>query len=248
MTWASRRKSLYLGVSLTIILFIALGVTYAFFSRLPSCTDGLRNGDEQGIDCGGVCEKLCRGEARAPTVLWSRAFEVAPGLYSAAAYLENPNAGAYARNARYVFKLFDDNNVLIAERESAIDLPTQRIISIVETNIGTGSRIPVRTFFEFIRDISWEKAPTAPQVRVTGTIFDERSRRLEASVVNEDMIDVTDINASAVLFDAEGTARAASKSKIARLRKGRTEQIVFTWPTVFPDIVRSEIILLIPKQ
>lgn len=33
----------------------------------PSCTDGRQNGNEQGVDCGGVCPKVCLGAACIPT-------------------------------------------------------------------------------------------------------------------------------------------------------------------------------------
>jgi hypothetical protein len=33
----------------------------------PTCTDGQQNGNEQGIDCGGICPKVCLGAACIPT-------------------------------------------------------------------------------------------------------------------------------------------------------------------------------------
>jgi hypothetical protein len=32
----------------------------------PSCTDGQQNGNESGVDCGGVCPKVCLGDACIP--------------------------------------------------------------------------------------------------------------------------------------------------------------------------------------
>ena len=244
MSWAGRRKGLYIGASLTILLTIAAIIGYAWLSRPATCTDGVRNGSEQAVDCGGACTRVCEGDAQAPAVLWSRAFELAPGVYTAAAYVENRNGGMYARNVRYVFRLFDDRNVLIAERSGMATLAPTRFIPIVEANIATGNRAPARAFFELSSAPMWERGE-APKVEIVGQVFDENARRVALTVRNASMRDIDGMPVAAVLFDASGTAQAASVSVVPRLKKGADEPIVFTWPSAFAaPIVEAHVIAL----
>lgn len=244
MSWAGRRKGLYIGTSLIVLLALAGAVGYAWFSRPATCADGARNGNEQGVDCGGACARVCEGDALAPVVLWSRAFELAPGVYTAAAYIENRNGSMFARNVRYVFRLFDDRNVLIAERSGMATLAPTRFIPIIEANIATGNRAPARAFFELSSAPMWERGE-APDVEIVGQVFDENARRVALTVRNASLRDVEGMPVAAVLFDASGTAQAASVSVVPRLKKGAQEAVVFTWPSAFAaPIVEAQVIAL----
>ena len=62
-----------------------------FFHKTPTCFDGVKNQNEKGLDCGGVCTRICSGDISTPIVMWQRVFQVTPGVYSAVAYIQNPN-------------------------------------------------------------------------------------------------------------------------------------------------------------
>ena len=57
-SWSSERKSVYALIMLVIVLALIGVPSYFLFYTPPSCTDGVKNGTEQGIDCGGSCTKL----------------------------------------------------------------------------------------------------------------------------------------------------------------------------------------------
>lgn len=234
MSWASRRKGLYIGTASLIFLIIAGGVGYLIFSKQPTCGDQIQNGTETGIDCGGSCSRICKEDVHVPVVLWNRSFEVAPGIYTAAAYIQNNNAGAYVPHAPYVFKLFNSENVLIAERQGVASISLGDKTIIVESNIATGNRIPARTFFEFKDEtLVWEKG-TLPQIELSAPESDFANRRVSVVVRNNSAKEVRDLPVSVVLLDSSGTALAASESIIARLIRGSAETVTFTWPLNFP--------------
>lgn len=244
MSWAGRRKTLYTGTSFLVIVVLALGVSYAWFSRPASCLDGKQNGDEQAVDCGGSCARVCQGDAQAPVVLWTRSFEIAPGVYNVAAYVENRNGAVYARNVRYVFRLFDERNVLIAERTGLATLAPTRFVPIVETSIATGNRTPTRAFFEFQDAPLWERG-TAPSIEYTKQQLDETARKLSVVIRNASPRDLTNVPVAAILYDHNGTAQAASVSLIPRIAKGQSEQAIFTWPMPFAvPIVEAQVLAL----
>lgn len=242
MTWAARRKALYITVAGLFVAVIGGSIAYGVLSKEPTCEDGVQNGEERGVDCGGACALICREDTREPVVLWARSFAVAPGLYTAAAYIHNGNPGAKAPSARYVFKLFDEKNILIAERRGEVTIAAQETVPVIETNIATGNRIPIRTFFEFAGDISWEREERVLKLRVVDERLSEEEKRFEARVLNDARDAVGNLIVPVVLFDEDGNAHAASKSILESIAGGGSDRIVFTWPSVLASTTRTEVI------
>lgn len=247
LTWSQRRKTLYTTV-LAVMGVVALVMLYQlFFSQTPTCFDGVQNGDEHGIDCGGSCALLCRNESQPPKVLWSRAFLTAPGTYTAAAYVENDNPGAGARRVGYAFQLFDADNKLIIEHDGVVDLPPVQTIAVIETNIPIPNRTPVRTLFSFAQEPVWYAIPKTqvPALKLSDQSLADDASRLSATLTNNTFGDVRAVTVAAVLFDATGTARAASRSVLSVAAKS-SSPVVFTFPGGVPGIVRAEITILPP--
>src|SRR3990167_18523 len=109
------------------------GATAAARARLCA-----RGGGGGGRGCWGAVGG--GGGARAPIIVWARAFESAPQTYTAAAYIQNNNPGAGARQVSYSFQLFDADNALVVERGGTVDLPPVPTIPIIETGINVGYR------------------------------------------------------------------------------------------------------------
>jgi hypothetical protein len=242
MSWASRRKGLYIGTSSLIVALIIGGIGYLIFSHTPTCSDNIQNGTETGVDCGGACTRICKEDARTPTVLWARTFMVVPGTYTAAASFENLNKSAYVRVAHYTFQLRDSNNDVIAEREGVTAIPPGRVTVAVEANISTGNRVPVKVFFKFKGDmLVWERGD-APNVQVTPDPLDVTARRETVRVANASGREIDKLPVTVVLYDVNDTAIAASKSIIDRLQKDETETVDFTWPSAFTAVpVRAQV-------
>ena len=245
MSWAGRRKGLYIGTMSAIFLAVFAFVLYTVFSHPTSCFNGTKDGTELDIDCGGACSRMCMQEVRSPIVLWSRFLPVAPSTYTAAAYIENQNVGAYVKSVRYTFKLFDAKNVLIAERQGIVSIAPTRITPIIEANINTGNRVPTRAFFEFLDIPLWDKAIDTPAVRVSGQDLDAGGQRLSVVVHNDSTKNISSLPVAAVLFDENGAAQAASVSIVPSVEKGGQAPVFFTWPTApLRPVVRAEVIAL----
>lgn len=202
------------------------------------------NQNERGVDCGGVCALICRQDARSPVVLWSRAFEVAPHTYTAAAYVQNPNPGAAARSVGYSFQLFDEKNALVVERIGTINIPPVSIVPFVDPNLDVGNRTVARAIFAFSTEPSWQRVSEFPSLRVGNQYLAPDASRLSATIMNDSISNVDAVTVAAVLFDAQGTARAASKSIVQRIPRKGSQNVVFTWPGGVKNIVRAEITLL----
>lgn len=244
LSWSKRRKFLYTAVS-SVIVAVLLGFIYIqFFTDAPICFDSKLNGDEYGIDCGGSCALLCRDQTRSPVVLWSRSFEVAPHTYTAAAYVQNPNPGAAARNVAYSFQLFDDKNLLVVERTGVINIPPVQTVPFVDPNINVGNRTVSKVLFAFSQEPVWQRVGALPALRVGNQYLSSDASQLSVTVNNESVENADKVVIVAVLFDADGVARAASRSTIARIPRKGSQDITFTWPGGVPNIIRAEITVL----
>ena len=104
MTWALRRQIFYVAVILAFFLVFGFLIVYPHLNKVSTCSDFKQNGDETGVDCGGLCQRACIFETDKIAVLWSRAFQVIPGRFNAVAYIEMDDKRAFLE------RLIDENN------------------------------------------------------------------------------------------------------------------------------------------
>lgn len=237
MSWATRRRILYaVGVLVFFGVVFGIPIAYKLFTVPPTCGDGIQNQGETTIDRGGPCSLLDTGSLTPTAVLWTRSFKVRDGSYSAVSYIENPNAGAGATSTPYRFRLYDANNVLVADREGVTFIMPAGITPIFEGGIDTGARTVTRAYLDFISPPVWKQMKNTASVIVVGEKKLEQpdtAPRITATAQNTSVAPVFDISFVAVVFDAAGNAFAASSTHIPRLGAGEAAQLVFTWPDTF---------------
>jgi len=241
MNWASRRKLVYLGGVVLLLLILAGVLLYMYLDKPLSCTDNIQNQQEEGVDCGGPCSALCPEQARDPIIHWQRPFQVAEGVYDVVASVENVNANGGAREVIYQFKIYDEDNILIAEKFGKTFMAPNEELAIFEGNIKTGQRVPARVFFEFQPDINWERVNyenrPKPDIAVRDqTLSQEDGRqRLRATLVNNTPLPVIDVLVVAILFGNQDNAIGVSATHVDAIAQNGTEDVVFTWPQQFSE-------------
>lgn len=252
MKWASMRKAEYLG-TIGVIFFIFAGIPLIAFllKENPTCYDNKQNQNEVGIDCGGVCERLrlCESQIHAVKILWSRSFRVSDGTYNSVAYIENPNFDGAVREVEYVFTLYDDKNVTVAERRGKTFLSNNAVTPIFEAGLATGNRVPARTFFEFVDPPRWVRATNIEGVSIEGKGIREGGLRpkIDATLVNESLDEIKGIEIIATVFDANNNAIASSRTTVDSINARSKVPIVFTWPNPFSaSVARIDVIPRIP--
>lgn len=234
-TWSARRKATYLSIFFGIIFLLIIVPAFFIFYRQPTCYDGKMNGDEKGVDCGGSCQLLCSADSVEPGIVWSRAFKVKDGVYSAVAYVENRNISSEAE-AAYVFRFYDNNNALITTREGKTFIPKNRTLAVFESDIQTAERMPYRVSFEFVGDIVWKRSfAQEAQINVTNTsITGEDTRpRIDATIQNQSLETIPSVEAVAIVYDSDENAIAASRTFVENLTKDQAVPVTFTWPIPF---------------
>jgi hypothetical protein len=245
LSWRSKKQLTYLSIVLGVILiFVYRSFIAPVLSVAPTCFDGKQNGNEQGLDCGGPCQKVCPFQSNALLLRWARVFKVTPSIYNAMAYVDNQNPGSAIRKIAYEFRVYDDRGIFITSRtgESFIG-PVGRFV-IFEPSLSVGNRVPAKTLFKFIEAPVWEKIDrrfeTFPlSVRDKKISNPESAPKLEATVANDSIYDLTNIPVIAILYDKDGNALGASRTFLDKLPKNSTEPVYFTWPEGFTTTILS---------
>ena len=236
VTWAARRRILYLSSIFIPLFVISMGVFFFVWYEEPTCFDGKKNGDEAGRDCGGSCRILCQSQALSPEVLWSRAFQIVPGVYNLVAYIENPNIQSEVLVAPYSFKVYDQNNELFLERTGVTKIPQRKTFAIFEGTVRTDGKIPSRVVFEFTRGLSWQKTlGPEPSIEIQSTVLTgtDETPRIDAVLENDSLDDLEEVEIVAIIFDSDNNAIHSSRTVLDNFERATTRKIVYTWPEPF---------------
>ncbi len=241
-SWSQRRKLIYGGIAALVVCAAIFLLAFFFFYKAPTCFDGVRNGNEQGVDCGGSCQRLCPSAFLAPSVSWTRLEQVAPGLYNVAAYVINPNPTAGAALVPYHVILYDDQGVEITEYDGTMTLPPHRNALAFNGAVSTGKRIPSRALFELTAAPNWlSEADPLAALSVGDKTYSEDASGASLSVVLKDTaVDpVGRTSVYAVLYDKDGNALGFSKTILDGIPAYGSAVAPFTWPSSFGGAVIS---------
>jgi len=249
MNWALKRQILYVVVIILFFSILGFLIIYPKLVKAPTCVDGIQNGNETGIDCGGSCPNACLDQTQAVSVLWARTFEVVPGRYNAVAYLVNHNKNTAALNVSYRFRFADANNVYVGMREGTTFIPPDGNFAVFAPAIDVGNSIPVYTTFQFTETPQW--------LQVSGNLINQlkilisniqllngdTSPRLSATIKNTSLFAIPNINVVAILYDKSGNAVSASNTYVDQLNPLGSSDINFTWPQPLSSgVVAKELI------
>ena len=240
--WAVRRRVEY-GAGFTAFwACVATLVYFGFFYTPAQCFDGVKNGTETGVDCGGSCRRICAVDVFPPQVVWAESFEVTPGQYNAVAYIENRNQAAATPELAYTIRLKDGNGV-IAERSGKTILPPGSTYPIFEGKVLTkDKRKPTKTEIELSPAVLWVPASIGrTQFKTTNialTGADSRPK-LSAQLENTDIVAAKEVEVVATIFNSLGKPVTASQTLVDDIPGQSRKDIVFTWPQPIAKTVRS---------
>ena len=249
MTWALRRQIFYI-----FILFLVLGVfgfliAYPILNKPPTCVDNKQNSTETGIDCGGLCARACLAQTDPISILWARAFRVVPGRYNAVAYLTNHNKNTAINKINYRFRFADKDNLYIGNREGSTYAPPSGNFAIFEPAINVGNSIPVYVTLEFTETPQWIQVSAEKIKQIQILVSDIKLEgettmpRLSATIKNNSLFVVPDVDVIAILYDEFHNAVSVSRTYLNMLSPEQVKNINFTWPEPFSGpVVAKEVI------
>lgn len=240
------KQLLFGGIYLAIILGIGWW-GYRLFVPAPTCSDGIRNGGEDGVDCGAkVCGRLCAPAVRPleePTV---KILENSDGSWDVLATLENPNAAYGTARVDYTLTVTDASGAELAVRRGRTYAnPAQPRVLVFP--LGKPASDPASAVLQLDQgQIEW----AALEIDAAGSVeFAIRadalttataSARYEANVINRSRFDFTEVDVTVLLYDAAGKAVGAGSTVVRTLLAGEERAFVVDWPFAVPGAVRGQ--------
>lgn len=235
-SWSTKRRLLQGGVFVIVVSLLVGFVFWQILYKSPTCSDGKRNGDETGIDCGGSCKNLCTVDTLNPVVIWSKVFNISGDVYTAVAYIENPNTNSKNLKASYQFSIFDDAGKLIITKDGETSIPKGKKFAVFETGIVLKGSKPRTADFRFIKFGPWEKdGSKEPDLDIKyGTLQSTSTNpKIIGTITNDTLQNISSLEMAVFVLDGNENVVAASNTFIDNLDKRTTQDFVFTWPKPF---------------
>jgi Mg-chelatase subunit ChlD len=239
--WAMWRRIYYGSGFASFWILVGLLVYFTNFYEPANCFDGELNGDEVEVDAGGSCVRLASSAVMQPNIVWAESFEITPGQYNSAAYIENRNAVAATPELRYTFILYN-NGTVVTERSGTTVLPPNSSYPIFEGRIFTDGQEITDT----------ELVIEPPEVWIPAMVGSEQFRTIDIDLQNVDTrpsLDVQlentaltaaeNVEVVATIFNDAGRAVTASETFVESFAPRSTADIQFTWPNSIAKTVRS---------
>ncbi len=218
-----KKQLAYGSIFLLIILGIGLWIYWASLPA-PSCTNGIKDRNETGADCGGVCTRACVpsdiSKLEAPDL---QVFHPIPGMASVLAEVRNSNSGWAAERAPFILNFYDaDSNLLgsvsnetflYASELKYISLywqdPKAESVAKAEIVLGDPHWVPSAEFSQ-------------PQISIQSRSVGESGNQLEVSgkIASGDTLPLRQIEVLAVFYDRYGLPAGVSRTVIPSVSPG----------------------------
>ncbi len=250
MSWAARRRFLILLIVGTVVVAFLATLSIATFYKAPSCTDGVQNQGEQGVDCGGPCAYLCTAEEQPPTILFAKAIGNGSGRTDVVASIENKNAAA-AKDVPYSVQLYSKDKFLIQEVSGTVDLPPGATVPLFIPGIVSGKQSVANVFIIIdptaLKWFTFAETRVIPLVSNTKQVGTSDAPRIEADFANPSVIRLTNVQAVVLVRDENGDVIAASSTILPVIPAQGQATATFTWNSAFPGVPASiEVAPVIP--
>jgi hypothetical protein len=236
LSWSNKRQLMYVGGVLLCVALLVFGVFFKSIFKSSTCTDSKQNGDETGVDCGGSCRIMCNADVLKPVVLWAKVFNISGDVYTAVAYVQNPNINVKNSKVGYRFKIYDEHDVWVATKEGQTSIPKNKKFAIFETGFLIRSGKPKTAELEFTSFGPWEKDVSKnPDVSVdySGLLATTSAPRIEGTITNNSLFSLSNLELAVFVFDGRENVVAASRTFVDTLHIHSSQNFVFTWPKPF---------------
>ncbi len=236
----------------TIFLIVVLGVSvwiWRVTRPQPTCFDVVKNQNEEGVDCGGVCAIACRKEPmyKALGVVQMRFFKVSDSAYDVLGEVENRNVDFGSPSFGYEFSLLDERGEVLASRSGASYILPQEKKRIGEQRLETSK--PPASLRLTVFDEEWievnEFASANLYIRSKEfSPIDERASfagyKASGVVVNQTGFDFGQVDIVVVLKDDFDKELGVGVTDMRTLQNGDQRFFEVRWPHLLGDVSRFD--------
>ena len=233
-------KRLIIGGVYVFIVFLIVGGNYWFKNR-PVCTDGIKNGQEEGVDCGTLaCGQACVSPIQALVIQDIQLVKTPVGDFDLAVMVYNPNFDFGADLADYSLIIIDSNEKeIFRQAHSFYILPGQtKYIALTSIkDIPDGSSVGIQ-----IKSVNWKKISSPQNINFIITreaITPENNQTTyQAVITNNSNFDFDTIDVNMIATDSSGVIIATNRTNFQTFLSQTNRSINVVWPFVLPTDVR----------
>lgn len=242
--WAMWRRVQY-GIGFGAFWgLIGVLIFFVWFYEAANCFDGVMNGTETGVDCGGACVQICTADTIPPRVVWAESFEITSGQYNAVAYVENRNVAAGVPELPYRFEFLSESGAVIAEQSGVTVLPPDSVYPVFEGRVFTNepvaeTRLVLGDAPYFVPGVASAEQFNTFDRELSGS--DSRPQ-LRVEIENTALQDAENVEVVATIYNGGTEPATASQTFVENIPARSREPLVFTWPNPIAKAVRSCII------
>ncbi|MCX6761488.1 MAG: hypothetical protein NTY33_01395 [Candidatus Moranbacteria bacterium] len=241
------QKRLIIGLAYLIFFSLVFWFLYSVFKPKATCTDGLKNQNEEGVDCGGVCAVKCQKiEVKDLTTGETGVVEsIVAGEYDFYGVVTNPNSVYGSKSFTYAIKFKDENGTILNEKQgTGFILPGEKKY-IIENNIKL-DKLPTSIDFS-VTDPAWvelDELYEKPDLKVVSKNYAETGSGVGFSqasglLQNRSPFDFALIKIKVILRDADGKIIALNATEMRTVKSGEDRDYRVSWPSRFPGAVSS---------
>jgi len=239
------RKKLIITLVYLAMFFLLGWLIYSWLKPAQTCTDGKKNQNETGIDCGGICSPCKKVLETQDLIIKEKAFvPSSQGKYDAVIRISNPNNQIAGSNFSYNLKLKDTSGNVLAERSGESFILPVESKYIVETDIETNA-VPAQIEAS-ISNLQWEEffGYERPELNIYNKSYNLISSGIGYSEAkgllrNESPFDFNSVKIRVILRDANGQPVAFNKTEMNTINAGEQRDFRLLWPVNFPGEVQG---------
>ena len=236
MNWATKRKIIYATVIIVLLVVYLLYHYRALISPSPTCFDGVQNGLEEGIDCGGSCSLMCVSSVKPLTLEWSRFIKTQDNTYDLVAYISNKNVNNTAISTPYDLSLINKEGRKIFESRGQVVSPVNTSFPIIIQNVSVTDE-PAQITASISQNKHYKTVLNGNDllISIKSKTLEEGNdiSRVYVTAVNNTLNTLNKVKVDVILFDENKNAVGVGETIIDRLLGEEEKQLIFTWNTPF---------------
>ncbi len=240
------RRVIIAVVFLAVFTLLGYG-TKKLTTAPPTCTDGIMNGNEEGIDCGlYACQNYCEPNLDPPKVVSTKLIKAGDKDYDFVGEILNPHTDFGASEVTYELRLLaSDKSELFKKSDVFYILPGQTkylILPFLTTAQGVDS-------IEFnITSAKWQRLDSLEGmnlvVRREQYTPSSGESSLQAVIFNDSDFDFDTVYIDVVLRNSKGDIIAVNRSELNTFLARTERSFKVVWP--FPIVGGADKIEIVP--
>ena len=238
------KKIVIILIYLALFVFIISGI-YSFLTPKETCFDGIKNQNEEDVDCGGACAKSC-DKIEAEDLIIEKTGIVPAGIagkYDFYAQVNNPNAAFGSERFEYAASLKNSaEEILASVSGSGFILPGEKKY-IIENNIDASESPAVADLKIVSSDwVKFNDYYAKPEIKIINKNYSEISGGVGFSeakglLKNDSPYDFDSIKIIVILKDSEGSVLGLNSTVMKTVESGEERDFKASWPSHFPGTV-----------